>query len=178
MASASFITYGPGIMLNIAARWILDTCRTTSEAVEYLKKIPKVWGTTYIVLDRENTIAKIEAHYEKTVVTYSDTGSAWNSLLYDTLALRKHVEQDRIETLGEIVSTRRDFWEAWYSQHQGEITDSLLISYLGNHEEKMCYHEMEGLEICWSYVLKPIENEALLCVGRPCENDYYGIEGP
>ena len=54
MASASFITYGPGLMLNIAVRWILDTCTTTQEAVEFLKQIPKVWGTTYIIIDKEN----------------------------------------------------------------------------------------------------------------------------
>jgi len=177
MASASFITYGPGIMLNIAVRWILDTCRTTAEAVEFLRKIPKVWGTTYIIIDKQQIIAKVEAHHEKTVVTYSDTGLAWNCLLYDTPELRNLIEHDRVDTCGEIVSTRKSYWDEWFSQHKGMITDKQLTNYLGNHEQKMCYHEMEGLEICWSYVLKPIENEALLCVGRPCKNKYVEIKG-
>ena len=177
MASASFITHGPGIMLNIAVRWILDTCKTTAEAVAYLQKIPKVWGTTYIIIDKENTIAKVEAHYEKTVVTYPDAGAAWNSLLYDAPELRERIEQDRIDTCGEIVSIRKTFWEQWLPQHKGKIADEDLTNYLGNHEQTMCYHEMEGLEICWSYVLKPLENEILLCVGRPCKNVYQKIDG-
>lgn len=178
MASASFIAYGPGIMLNIAVRWILDTCKTTAEAVAYLQKIPEVWGTTYIIIDKENTIVKVEDHHEKTVVTYADTGMAWNSLLYDTPELRKYIEQDRIDTCSEIVSIRKTYWEQWFRQHKGKISDRNLTNYLGNHEQTMCYHEMEGLEICWSYVLKPIENEALLCVGQPCKNEYENIVGP
>jgi predicted choloylglycine hydrolase len=178
MVSASFITHGPGIMLNIAVRWILDTCTTTEEAVEFLVKIPKVWGTTYIVIDKENTIAKVEAHHQKTIVTYSDSGQAWNSLLYDSPELRNLIEQDRVDTCGEIASSRKEFWNSWLSQYQGKIIDQQLTDFLGNHEENMCYHEKEGLEICWSYVLKPVENEALLCVGRPCKNVYIGIDGP
>ena len=55
-------------MLNLATRWILDTCRTTKQAVAFLEQMPKVWGETYIVIDQENTIAKVEAHREKTVL--------------------------------------------------------------------------------------------------------------
>lgn len=50
------------------ARWILDTCKTTREAVEYLETMPKVWGETYIVIDKENTIAKVEV--QSSVISY------------------------------------------------------------------------------------------------------------
>lgn len=63
--SASFVNSGSGVMLNIATRWILDNCETTEEAAAFLKKIAKTWGIAYLIIDKYNTIAKLEAHREK-----------------------------------------------------------------------------------------------------------------
>ncbi|MDO8056916.1 MAG: C45 family peptidase, partial [Candidatus Hermodarchaeota archaeon] len=73
-ATTSFTNKGPGVMVNVAMRWILDTFKTTDEAVEFIEEIPKVWGNNYIIIDRHNILAKIEAHREKTFVTYPETG--------------------------------------------------------------------------------------------------------
>ena len=96
-------------MLNIATRWILDTCKTTREAVEYIEKIPKVWGETYIIVDKENSIAKVESHRKKTKVAYSDTGFEFNSLLYDSPEMREYIGQERIHECIEYTSTRKKF---------------------------------------------------------------------
>ena len=176
--SATFENTGPGIMLNLAMRWILDTCETTEEAVEFLTTMPKVWGETYIVVDKENTIAKVESHREKTKVTYSDTGFASNSLLYDSPEMRQYISQDRIDDCIEFTSARQAFLSEWFSQNKGNISTSLIIDALKSHEHKMCYHGLEGLEICWSYILEIVADNALVCAGRPCKNEFVQVKGP
>lgn len=177
MASASFVNSGPGVILNIAARWILDTCKNTQEAVAYLEKISKVWGETYLIIDKENTIAKVEAHKERTVVTYSETGLGWNTLLYDSPEMQPYQDQNRINSCSDFALTRKAFLDHWFLQHKGKITDEHIIDFLKNHEHKMCYHGLDGLEICWSYLLKIGEPNSRLCVGRPCKNEYEEISG-
>ncbi len=177
-ASATFENGGPGIMLNLANRWILDTCETTKEAVDFLEKMPKVWGETYMMIDKDNSIAKVEAHREKTLVTYSDTGFECNSLLYDSLEMQPYMSQERIDSCIEYTSARRLFLKEWFAQNKGKITDALIMDALKSHEHKMCYHGLEGLEICWSYILNVSANDALVCAGRPCKNEYVKVKGP
>jgi len=177
-ASANFETTGPGIMLNLATRWILDTCGTTEEAVAFLEKMPKVWGETYVLIDKNNTIAKVESHHKKTKITYTDRGFDFNSLLYDSVEMQQYQSQERLDSCIEYTLARRTFMDEWFPHHNGEITDRLIFDALKSHEHKMCFHGLEGLEICWSYLLKPDENRALVCQGRPCKNGYTEIEGP
>jgi hypothetical protein len=176
-ASASFETSGPGIILNLATRWILDTCETTEEAVAYLEKMPKVWGETYVMVDKNNIIAKVESHAKKTLVTYTEKGFEFNTLYYDSPEMLPCLDQERMDSCNEFASARSAFLNAWFSQNKGEITDNQVIEALKNHEHKLCYHGLEGLEICWSYLLKIGENSALVCPGRPCKNEYTEIAG-
>lgn len=173
--SATFENTGPGIMLNVATRWILDTCKTTKEAVTYLETMPKVWGETYIVIDKGNNIAKVEAHREKTKVTYSDTGFALNSLLYDSPEMNQYMSQERIDDCIEFATARKAFLSEWFAQNKGNISDQLIIDALRSHEHKMCYHGLEGLEICWSYILTIGATNALVCAGRPCKNEFVSV---
>lgn len=176
-SSATFENSGPGVMLNLATRWVLDTCETTEQAVAYLEKMPKTWGETYVIVDRENTIAKVEAHRQKTTVTYTDRGFDFNTLLYDSPEMQGLMSQDRIDGCIEYTSARRTYLNAWFHQHKGKIDDHLIIEALKSHEHKTCYHGLEGLEICWSYLLKIGENNALVCAGRPCRNAFVEVEG-
>ncbi|UCE29700.1 MAG: hypothetical protein JSV85_03000, partial [Candidatus Bathyarchaeota archaeon] len=59
----------PGIINGIALRWILDTCRTANEAVSFLQKIPHVMGNNYLIADKENNFALVEASPAKTITT-------------------------------------------------------------------------------------------------------------
>jgi predicted choloylglycine hydrolase len=176
-SSASFENAGSGIMLNLATRWVLDTCRTTKEAVAYLEKMPKVWGETYVIIDKDSIIAKVEAHSKNTKVTFTDTGFDFNTLLYDSPEMQQYMSQERINSCIEYTSARKAFLNQWFLQNKGKITDGLIIDALRSHEHKMCCHDLEGLEICWSYLLKIGENKALVCQGRPCKNAYVEIEG-
>ena len=177
-ASATFENTGPGIMLNLATRWVLDTCKTTKEAAEYLEKMPKTWGETYIIIDKDSIIAKVEAHRESTKVTYTHTGFDFNSLLYDSPEMQQYMSKERIDICIEYTSARKAFLNQWFAQYKEKVTDDLIINALKSHEHKMCYHGLEGLEICWSYILMIGKSRALVCVGRPCMNEFMEVEAP
>jgi len=173
-ASASFENSGPGIMLNMATRWILDNCKTTEEAVDFFKKIPKVWGESYIIVDKNNTIAKVQSHATNTIVDYSKRGFDSATLKYDSPDLASF--NNSWEGMEEVHSTRKTFLNKWFEENKGKIDVSSVTETLRNHEHRMCCHDIEGLEICWSYILQPTSKEAFLCAGRPCKHEYERIE--
>jgi hypothetical protein len=177
-ASADFSTAGPGIMLTIAIRWILDNCEKTEDAVEFLDRMPKVWGETYVIIDRHNTIAKVESHANQTTTTYTESGFDFNTLLYDSQEMQPYLTKERINEVGELVDYRRVYLHKWFAENKGNISDGLLIQTISSHEHQLCNHDLPGLEICWSYLLKVNEKNALVCQGQPCSNKFVDVERP
>ena len=175
-SSATFDEPGIGIILNVATRWVMDNCRTTEEAVDFLEGMPKVWGVTYIVVDKNNTIAKVESHRKRTEATYSSSGFAYNTLLFDTPEMRQLVSSERKDRVEEIQSTRKDFIDNWFKENKGNITNETIQDVLKDHEHGVCYHGLDGLEICWSFILEPTGQNVSLCQGRPCRNEYVSFK--
>ena len=128
-----------------------------------------------MIVDKENTIAKVESHAKKTNVTYSNSGFAFNSLHYDSPEMQDLVTQDERDFFKGPFNKRVAFINEWFERNKGKIDDTLIQEALKSHENDMCYHGPVGLEICWSYLLKPIEKKALVCAGRPCKNDFEEI---
>ncbi|WP_371804269.1 C45 family autoproteolytic acyltransferase/hydolase [Candidatus Lokiarchaeum ossiferum] len=173
--SASFDHKDPGIMANIAIHHMLENFHTVQEAVEYLQNMPKVWGAVYLIMDKDSTIAKVEVQYKKTKVTYSTTGFEYVSLLYDDPEMLKFVSQDRYEGCYDLTVSRKKRMVQWLEENKGDITPDKINKLLQEHEHKMCVHDLEGLVICWAYILKPGQKKALVCQGRPCENEFKSI---
>ena len=175
-ASTSFVNSGPGVMLNLATRWILDNFKGTEEAVEFLKAIPKTWGTAYLLIDKDDRIAKVEAHREKTKVTYTEKGFDFVTLYFDSPEMQKYNEQSEWgKWASEMHATRKGFLTKWFTQNRGNFDDTMIINALKSHEHKMCTHDYDGkvhYGICWSWILSPRKSEAAICVGPPCKNEF------
>ena len=71
--------------------------------------MPKVWGETYVIIDKENTIAKVEAHRKQTKVTLTDTGFDFTTLLYDSPEMQQYLSQEDTSGLIKYASARRAF---------------------------------------------------------------------
>ncbi|MFX1255314.1 MAG: C45 family autoproteolytic acyltransferase/hydrolase [Promethearchaeota archaeon] len=171
-ASTNFTNSGPGVMFNVAKRWILDNCKTTEEAIAFLKKIPKTWGTTYLIIDKNNTIAKVEAHREKTKVTKIENGFGFVSLLFDSPEMLSY---NRVDEFSKLHFPRLKFMTNWFEEHKGKITDNLIIDALKDHKHSVCDHSTDGkvnYGICWSYLLTIGKDNALVCAGPPCKNEF------
>jgi predicted choloylglycine hydrolase len=170
--STSFVNSGPGVMLNVTTRWILDNCETTEEAATFLKKIPKTWGTAYLIIDKNNTIAKVEAHREKTKITYSNDGFGFVTLLFDSPDMEQY---NQIDELTKLYYPRKEFLTQWFDQYKGKITTKTIIKALQDHDHSMCSHYSDGqvnYGICWSWIVKIGKVDAHICAGPPCKNDF------
>ncbi len=173
-ASTSFENTGPGVIMNIAMRWILDNFRTTDEAVEFILEIPKVWGTNYIIIDRNNTLAKIEAHRQKTLVTYPAKGFDMVTLTYEAPEMRKFTPNESPEKI-KLFELRKRFLKSWFSENKGSITEQSIIDILANCENQLHYHEKtpDGTTgTCWSWIVSPQSNKAFISQGPPCKNEF------
>lgn len=171
-ASTSFINAGPGVMLNIATRWILDNFTTTDEAVEFIMEIPKVWGTNYLIIDKNETLAKIEAHRKKTRVTYPARGFDLITFTFEAPEMRRYTPDESPEKYKGF-DTRKQFLDNWFKENKGNITEALIINALKQCENKLHYHEKTPngtLGTCWSWIVSPHSNEALISLGPPCKN--------
>jgi hypothetical protein len=163
----------PGIMLNVAQRWILDNCKTTDEAVKYLEMIPKVWGNVYLVIDRNNTVAMVEGHYQRTKTTYFPDGYGLISLLFDSDEMLQYNSLN--DWVKNVAPKRKKFVNDWFRRNRGDITYDLIKQMLKNHEHNVCDHSTDGklnFGICWSWILTIDENNALISTGPPCKNTY------
>ena len=172
-AAASFRYSGPGVMLNVATRWILDNCGTTEEAAAFLMKIPKVWGIAYLIIDKNNTIAKVEAHREKTKTTYFEDGFEIITLLFDSPEMK--IYNEYVGNILDLHEARKKFIPRWFDQNKGKINYDLIIDALKNHDHKMCNHFYDGKNhhgICWSWIVTIGESDALVCAGPPCKNEF------
>lgn len=171
-ATTSFTNKGPGVMMNVAMRWILDTFKTTEEAIAFIKEIPKVWGNNYLIIDRHNTLAKIEAHREKTLVSYPDKGFDMVSLTNEAPEMR---ELNNEPSMIEQLEVRRRFLDQWFAEHKGSITEQTIINALKSCENQLHYHEKtpQGtLGTCWSWIVSPQSHEVLISQGPPCKNPF------
>ncbi|MCY3413175.1 MAG: hypothetical protein INQ03_16165 [Candidatus Heimdallarchaeota archaeon] len=174
--STSFEYKDPGIMFNIAIQWILDNCSTTNEAVNFLEIIPRVWGCVYIIIDKYGTIAKVESHWSKIKVTYSQTGFEIVTFRYDSEDMAILNEFDN--TL-EMYEARCSFVNKWFQKNKGSITPEMLMIVSKAHEATICYHdEQDGMfyGTAWSYVIPLSKPYFFISEGPPCKNEFQRIE--
>lgn len=175
--STSFAISGPGVMFNVAMRWVLDNCRTVEEAAGFIEKIPSEWGITYLMIDRKGHIVKVEAHRERTKTTYADNGFESVSLRFDSPEMEQYNGYPE-KVISDRHSARKSFLSEWFTQKKGNIDDQDIMGALKDHENKMCTHDYDGQVhwgICWSYILSPGGDEAAVCVGPPCKNEFRRI---
>ncbi|MFX0169609.1 MAG: C45 family autoproteolytic acyltransferase/hydrolase [Candidatus Hodarchaeota archaeon] len=173
-ATTSFVNSGPGVMLNIATRWILDNFKTTEDAVEFIEEIPKVWGNNYLIIDKHDTLAKIETHRQKTLVTYPANGFDMITLTYEDPEMRLFIPDETRDIL-DLFNTRRQFLNQWFKEHKGNIKEETIFAALKSCENQLHYHEKAPngtFGTCWSWILSPQSKEAWISQGPPCKNEF------
>jgi len=174
-ATTAFVNTGPGVMLNVATRWILDNCKSTEEAVEFLEEIPKVWGVSYLIIDKNNTIAKVEAHREKTFTHYTANGFDYTTFIFSTPEMSDYNDKQRLGYIQEQFDDRKNFLLDWSAMHKGNVDEKKIIAALSNCDNKLHYHIKRnyGTEgTCWSWIIYPGSDDALISTGPLCKNEF------
>ncbi|HUU78882.1 MAG TPA: C45 family peptidase [candidate division Zixibacteria bacterium] len=180
-ASANFVNTGPGIMLNAVTRYILDNCKSIEEAVEFIETMPKVWGESYLMIDKNNTIVRVESHREKTNVKYSETGFDMVTFTYGSPEMQQYNSKDRSQgsSIYSTFEARKKFLDKWFLDNKGKIDKNTIINTLNDCNNQLHYHDKSdfGSEgTCWNWIAMLGSKTIDVCPGPACKNEFQQIE--
>ncbi len=166
--------FQPGLVSHLIIRWILDNCKTAQEAVNFLERIPHVIGNNYLVADKNNTIARIEACQVMKVTTYFKDefvaiANHYFSSDFDEITPRKPKHStDRIDYLNE-----------YMLKNKGIINLQKVQELQRTHEVELCPHVQEKyddqilpLTTCWAWIHEIGSSKIFLCDTSPCQGKY------
>lgn len=166
--------FEPGFNGGIIGRYILDNCEDVKQAVDFLQKIPHILGNNYLIADKHNNAARVEAFKRETVVTsiqddFVANANHYFSPVFDSVTPTKPQHSlDRIEFLSN-----------WYRTLLDPVDIESVKQIQKTHEVEICPHvqeyfndELMDLTTCWAWVTEVGSNEVHLCRGSPCKNEY------
>jgi predicted choloylglycine hydrolase len=166
----------PGIRMILSTRWVMDNCHNTEEAVSFLEKIPHVRGQLFMVMDKEDNMARVETSPPHVAVTYANKDYLFTTNHYQAETLKKYSNQTLISTNSlERFNKVKTFLE----KRQKNFTLNNIMKFLSSHKEGVCNHfESDGIKIAtiYSWIAEIHEKEDPLqtwaTIGSPCKNDY------
>ncbi len=164
--------FKPGILTNMAVRWILDTFERTEEAVDFLETIPLCEGMHYYIADKESTIARVESSPVKVFTTYAE-----DELLVATNHFQskemQHLQNEISDDMAWTTFTRLEGIKNWYQSQEKPIAVTSVKSILRDHHYGVCDHnEAASAGTIWSWIASLGTNKVEISVGQPCKNDY------
>ena len=169
----------PGIRCNMSTRWILDNCRTTEEAVSFLEKIPHVRGQIFMIMDKGDSIARVETSPPHLYVTRAKNDYLFTTNHYQADSLKKYTNPALIppNSLVRFKNVRN-----FLKNRNKRISMNDIMKFLGSHEEGVCSHyEFEGIKgatiYSWIAEIREDSNpiQVLAAIGSPCENAYESL---
>ena len=165
-----------GFHYAIGIRAVLDNCRTTSEAVELLQRLPITCAVNIIVADRSGTAALVEVSGRKraTKTISNDTREQYliSTNKYNLLDIPLQSQEAIQNTI-----TRYDAAERWLKANAGKISKEALRGFLSKvYPEGFCGY---GATL-WTLVLDASEGTIEVRFGSPPYNGwhFFTLDGP
>jgi predicted choloylglycine hydrolase len=167
----------PGVMFHIAMRIVLDRCRSTAEAVEFLQQIRHARTANLMVADSGGDIAIVEIAPGRVHVIRPANGFAavTNQFLSDEMARYEKVRG------GPPTSYRR--WctlREWFAARQVPITAAAVQGILSTpYPHGVCalpFVRRKGMFTVWSWTARLGANQIELAAGSPVETPYRAYE--
>ena len=192
----------PGIMFGLATRWVLDNCRTVSEAVAFLERIPHARNTTFVMADANGAVAIVEASPERVRTRAPDDGIAVATNHFLSAEMRAYEPEDADRTNSE---RRYEALTDWFETRDGPVDTAGLQRELADPEHGVCAcgtengsasvesdpeasdsnesndgesdpNESDPVETLWSWTAALEEPSTQLAAGRPDETPYESID--
>lgn len=163
-------------MFGVAARWVLDTCRTVSEAVKFLERIPHARNTNFLITDATGEIAIVEASPAevKTTVPSTKFGVVTNHFISESMREYEPVDADRSNS-----TTRHENLMNWIKNSPAKIGVDEIQHILADPANGVCAcgskSDSDPIETLWSWTIVLDSSEAYLADGRPDKNSYEPI---
>jgi predicted choloylglycine hydrolase len=163
----------PGIMFNIATRIVLDRCRSTTEAVEFLQAIRHARTINFLVADASGEIAIVEAAPGHVHVTRSENGFAAITNQFQSDAMAHH---ERLRRRPPTSYRRLRALHEWFAGRQIPISASNMQGILSMpYPRGVCAlpsKRRTGLQTLWSWTAALGTHEIAFAPGSPIEAAY------
>lgn len=163
----------PGIVMNLATRWILDNYSSTKEAVSFLKKIPHFPEFNFLICDKMSNIARVEACPEHVAVVSYSEGFAISTNHYFNEEMKKFEAPVEIHYNSSI--RRFNSANNWFERNKRNISIENAVTLAKNHDMGICDHffdnKQEGSTL-WSWIYEYNDKNLMISYGPPCTNKY------
>lgn len=176
----TFVPYDgnePGIMFGLAARAVLDTCRTVDDAVAFLERIPHARNTNFLVADAAGAIALVEASPDAVATTRPTDGfgTATNHFQSDAM-----IEYEHTDERSDSSERRFENLHEWFHTQSDELETADLHRVLTDPENGVCScadeNEDDPVVTLWSWAVTPGETPGTLAQGSPNDVQYESID--
>ena len=165
----------PGVMFSLAARAIMDRCRSTREAVVLLEGIPHVRNTNFLVADATGRIAVVEVGPDKVNAAYATGGfgAITNHIQSDVTAEYEHTGGRPDNSV-----TRLRNLQEWFSGRSGPITTPGAHAVMSDCRKGICQYRAreaglpEPISTLWSWTAQLGERRVQLAIGSPNRASY------
>ncbi len=167
----------PGIMFNLATRIVLDRCRTTEEAVTFLRRIRHARTINFLVADAGGDIAVVEAAPERVHVSRPDNGFAavTNQYQSEEMARLERVRMRPPNSYRRLCNLRE-----WFAGRQGVVSASDARRILSTpYPHGVCVLPRgRGISTVWSWTAALGSGLMGFASGSPAEEPYraYALE--
>lgn len=173
-----------GVVIWVAIRSILDSCRSVKDALKLLKTIPVGDFDNLVLLDRDNNAAMVEfADGTYGVKQISDKDSEGFLFSVNHYRLREMQQFNRLNSGLISHSTQRSnviskLLESKAPRIRKKDVRGLLST---THPAGLCNHYYsDGFGTLWSVIYDATSSEAEACFGAPTHNEYreFGFDDP
>jgi hypothetical protein len=117
----------PGVMFHLSARIVLDRCRTTAEAVDFLRRIRHARSNNFLIADSSGDIAIVEVAPGRVTAIHPDNGFAaiTNQFQSDQMARWEKVSRRPATSYQRLITLRQ-----WFAARQGPVSRTDLEAVL------------------------------------------------
>jgi predicted choloylglycine hydrolase len=162
----------PGFNAGMIIRYILEKCKTTKEALDFIEKIPKASSQTITIADATGDIAVAECSCEKTVIIRPEEGKNF-------VAATNYFVSEEMKQYNE---TSIDNWRAAeryktahtaLDKHSNNLSMQLVNDILSGKYGFMCqYDRKKNADTVWSVIIDIKNGRIFRAEGNPSRKKY------
>lgn len=160
----------PGLNAGMLVRYILEKCKYTNEAIEFLKKVPLASAQTITLADKNGNIAVVECNPEKIEVIEPERSFVIATNNFVSKELKKYRNPD----IDDLFSEKRYIETlATLKKYEGSYNIEMFKEILKGKYGFICqYDRKKGEDTVWS-VLYDLKNKAIYRVeGNPSRKKF------
>lgn len=165
----------PGVSFCLLVRAVLDKCATTEEAVRLLSDAHICSADNFIVADRRDNLAVVEASPDRTRVRRPEKGESF-IVCTNHFVLPEMQEMENLEDRAKCnwdTLPRYETISGMLRERKGKIDVRYAQKILSNHSGYVCSHQKKiKLSTLWSIIATLEEPQMFRAEGTPCRAKY------